>query len=176
MGKRPREAWPLNEEQKALVAENYRLACKFARTHQPPIGMDQDDWNSECLHRLCVCASSYDKNIGPFSTYAYASMIRHRWHLYAYATYERRDIRKTQRLGKLGSEIPARDESDWRGMVEEAREWLAMLQTRERFVVRLYTGGKTLAEIGREMGLSRERVRQIYERALKRIRAQLKVG
>lgn len=29
MGKRPRESWPLNEEQKQLVAENYRLAFKF---------------------------------------------------------------------------------------------------------------------------------------------------
>jgi RNA polymerase sigma factor (sigma-70 family) len=176
MGKRPRESWPLTEAQKQMVAENWRLALKFCRTHRPPIGFDQDDWQSECLHRLCVAASSYDERIGPFSTYAYTAMQRHRWHLYSYQTYERRDVRRTIALGEFGNALQGKEQENHRELAEDHQHWLAQLQPRERWVVRQYTEGNTLAEIGREMGLSRERVRQIWEKALRRIRAGLKVG
>ena len=57
----------------------------------------------------------------------------------------------------------------------ETKKALASLSEREREVVRRRFGldgleTETLAEIGREMGISRERVRQIQERALQRLR------
>jgi RNA polymerase primary sigma factor len=58
---------------------------------------------------------------------------------------------------------------------EEIARTLATLEERERDVIRLYFGidegiAHTLDEIGQRMGLTRERVRQIKERAIKRLK------
>jgi RNA polymerase primary sigma factor len=58
---------------------------------------------------------------------------------------------------------------------EDVERTLATLDQREREVIRLYFGideglAHTLDEIGRRMGLTRERVRQIKERAIRRLK------
>ena len=58
---------------------------------------------------------------------------------------------------------------------QEIRETLATLKDRERKVIQMYFGidreySLTLNEIGDEFGLTRERVRQIKEKAINRLR------
>ena len=60
-------------------------------------------------------------------------------------------------------------------LTDEVGRALQHLQPRERHVLTLYYGigheeGMTLEEIGRGMNLTRERVRQIKEKALSRLR------
>ena len=67
------------------------------------------------------------------------------------------------------------DDAIRRDLAESLEDWLSPLDTREREVVRLRFGlstdhEHTLAEIGRRLGLSRERVRQIERRALAKLR------
>jgi len=70
-------------------------------------------------------------------------------------------------------DAPLRREDDGSGNIAH---WIAQLPGRQRFVLeRRYglndTGVQTLAEIARQMGLTRERVRQIQSEALKKLRS-----
>jgi RNA polymerase sigma factor (sigma-70 family) len=58
---------------------------------------------------------------------------------------------------------------------EHIEEWLAKLSPNERYVVQMRFGlnggeGKTLNSIGKEFGITRERVRQIENQALAKLR------
>jgi len=73
------------------------------------------------------------------------------------------------------TEAPPDETVSVEGQMEAVREALTRLRDREARVLRLYFGfdGReplTLAEIGTEMGITRERVRQIKEKALSRLR------
>ncbi|MFH1843629.1 MAG: RNA polymerase sigma factor RpoD/SigA [bacterium] len=62
-----------------------------------------------------------------------------------------------------------------RGLSEDVRRSLSVLTDREALVIALYYGlgyeeALTLQEIGQRMGLTRERIRQIKERALEKMR------
>ena len=61
---------------------------------------------------------------------------------------------------------------------EELLQMLALLTTRERMVITLRFGigdgqSRTLLEVGKELGISRERVRQLEVVALKKLRSKL---
>jgi RNA polymerase primary sigma factor len=65
-----------------------------------------------------------------------------------------------------------------RGLREDVRRSLKVLSERERKVIILYFGlgyedALTLQDIGQRMGLTRERIRQIKERALEKMRGSL---
>jgi RNA polymerase primary sigma factor len=67
-------------------------------------------------------------------------------------------------------------EEDEREVPEQVQAMLACLTEREQQVIILHfglSGGVQhhgYAEIGRELGISRERVRQLYERAIEKLR------
>ena len=70
-------------------------------------------------------------------------------------------------------DVPARRDDDGSGNIAR---WIALLPDRQRFVLeRRYglndAGVQTLAEIAQQMGLTRERVRQIQSEALQRLRS-----
>ena len=76
-------------------------------------------------------------------------------------------------------EQPAPDERVLRrGLAEDVRRSLSVLTRREAHVITLYYGlgheeALTLQEIGERMGLTRERIRQIKERALEKMRGSV---
>ncbi len=76
-------------------------------------------------------------------------------------------------------EQPAPDERVLRrGLAEDVRRSLSVLSSREAHVITLYYGlgheeALTLQEIGERMGLTRERIRQIKERALDKMRGSV---
>lgn len=84
--------------------------------------------------------------------------------------------------GTLGELLPDSDAAPTdeevirRDLERHVRHALDVLDPRERRIVRQYFGidsgdGSTLESIGQEMGLTRERVRQLKERAMGKIRA-----
>jgi RNA polymerase primary sigma factor len=65
-----------------------------------------------------------------------------------------------------------------RGLREDVRKSLSVLSEREAMVIILYFGlgyeeAQTLQEIGQRLGLTRERIRQIKERALDKMRGSV---
>lgn len=128
------------------------------------------------MHRLCIAATSYDKKIGPFSTYAFLSMLRNRWHLYTFQTYGKRDCRRTVAIGDDATWLMDQRNYCSDADREDAKYCLSLMDEREIKIVSRRVEGETFADIGRSMGICRERVRQIYDRALERVRRQLKVG
>jgi RNA polymerase sigma factor (sigma-70 family) len=91
----------------------------------------------------------------------------------ANAEEDTRDLREL-----ISDRVTASPEEDvlQRELADSIEERLAPLETREREVVRLRFGlstdhEHTLAEVGRRLGLSRERVRQIEQRALAKLRS-----
>jgi RNA polymerase nonessential primary-like sigma factor len=75
-------------------------------------------------------------------------------------------------------DVPAKREDEGSGNIAR---WIAQLPPRQRFVLeRRYglndAGVQTLAEIAQQMGLTRERVRQIQVEALKRLRTFAEAG
>jgi RNA polymerase primary sigma factor len=78
-------------------------------------------------------------------------------------------------LANLIADRNATDPQAESRLPDEVLESLANLEDRERLVIELRFGltdgdGKTLQEIGRQLGLTREGVRQIEQRALKKLR------
>jgi RNA polymerase primary sigma factor len=74
--------------------------------------------------------------------------------------------------------LPARDEELRRLLSERGNQLLQLLTTRERAVIQLRLGlldgrVRTLEEVGREFGVTRERIRQILSEALAKLRDYL---
>ena len=162
----------LTSDQQKLAADNIRLAYKFAKKNSPPGGMDQDEWVSECLHRLCLAARTYKPELGwRFSTYA-VRCLRTGWcSVQTHNTRGMRDYRLRRTIGELATNIP--DYSEPRTCPDEVRAQLdgllSTLPERERLVLKSRAQEKTLTEIGKELGITRERVRQIQERGISRL-------
>jgi RNA polymerase primary sigma factor len=84
------------------------------------------------------------------------------------------DAKLLDYLSDESSAAPDVDVVD-RALTDTVQEALGGLRDREATVLRMYFGfdgadALTLEEIGKQMGITRERVRQIKEKALKRIR------
>lgn len=83
--------------------------------------------------------------------------------------------------GLLESSLPSPEEEHRRReLKEEIKKVLKILTDEERYIIRELFGiseipkpPKSLSAIGREMGISRERVRQLKERALHKLRLQI---
>jgi RNA polymerase sigma factor (sigma-70 family) len=162
----------LTPEQQRLAADNVGLAYQFASKNSPPGGMDYEEWESECLLRLCLAAGTYRPEMGwKFSTYAVRCLQSGWCHVQVHNTREMRDYRRRLTIGEM--DVHIRDRSEKGACLNEVRAQLdallARLPERERLVLRGRANGKFLTEIGRELGITRERVRQIQERALFRL-------
>ena len=76
-------------------------------------------------------------------------------------------------LADAGATV-ADEQFDKESLAIEVRRTLALLPERERLILRMFYGidypEQTVEEIGEKLGLSRERVRQIKEKTLKKIR------
>lgn len=175
---------PLTPERRDLALANVRLAYRLASLLWPSVRprLDQEETRAAALLGLCRAAGLYDPARGTkFSTYA--------WHCVRTAvldaarhggtvsvSYRRAsaspDAARAARwraspLGE-GPDVEAPPEpcplaaADAAREAGRVREAVARLPGRQARAVRLYYwDGKTLAEAGRELGLTRERVRQI---------------
>jgi RNA polymerase sigma factor (sigma-70 family) len=128
---------------------------------------------------LLKCAKLRDVNRGSLSTYAYRA-VKHA----AYSAHgRRRDMARSTLIKCLDwqrvvadircPEEPCRA-AERAELIAEVRKSLAALGERDALILRLRfgldgSGGMTLEECGRELGITKERVRQLEMRALRRI-------
>jgi DNA-binding CsgD family transcriptional regulator len=83
--------------------------------------------------------------------------------------------------GQFGAHIPGERTMYLRMFHEQLREALDTLSDREAFVITMRFGlgddqPKTLGEIGKALGLTRERVRQIESRSMSKLRHKTRSG
>ena len=176
-----------------LIEANLRLVVAVARQYQGQ-GLSMEDMVSEGNIGLMKAAAKYDATRGlRFAGYAVVFIRRQIEKALKAESSERRVESRANGQTRsvdapLGSKnnvnllsvladsnAPMADERIYSAAVEKAAEHaLAMLEGRESLVVNAYFGidrdGITMAEIAQEMGLKRERVRQIRNRAIRRMR------
>jgi RNA polymerase sigma factor (sigma-70 family) len=150
----------------------YFLAGKFARNY----GRDErEETRCEALLALSYAASRYDPARGvPFENYA-ALVIKH-----ALADHARRNQKRRALFAAPAQDddpepadhrhAQAGDDADRVELAELIRRTLPPRLAEVLFAV---AEGVTLEEIGRRFGVTRERVRQLKEKAAERIRASL---
>ena len=171
--------------QNRIIQSNLRLVVSIAKRHLRP-GRTNDLFElvSDGNMALMRAVDKFDYARGfRFSTYASWAITRH------FARSLPEEYQQSDRFQTGTEEVlaVARDHRDVADTEEAARKQraaavagvLRLLDARERSVVERHFGldggdaGRTLEDIGRELGISKERARQIEQRALKKLRDAL---
>jgi RNA polymerase sigma factor for flagellar operon FliA len=188
-----------------LVEAHIGLARKAAR-HARIVGLDDpDDAYSDALLGLWTAARRYDETRGvPFGSFAWPRMVgavgdgrRERDHV-SRAVRARGGVPVVASLDAqvyvgrdssghsltLADVLPDPHDAledadtaatDWERHVELAR-WVEQLPADDRYVIQGLLDGRTLAEIGAELGVTESRACQISSRATDRLRWALHQG
>ena len=153
-----------------LIEKNLRFVVTIARSYQGK-GLSMDDLISEGNLGLMKAAAKYDARRGiRFVNYA--------------VVFVRQNIEKALERESDEQRMESSQEPQSRPVDEKKEavfeDALVLLNEREQQVIRLYYGLQcdtlTMAEIGEKMGLKRERVRQIRDRALRRLKVGMRKG
>jgi RNA polymerase sigma factor (sigma-70 family) len=184
-GPAPGRRAPLTPAQRAQVADNLNIARWAVRNYIPtlrPGGPDFDDAVSVAFLGLVEAARRYDPGRASFMRYAlyWCRAGLRRW----WAARHRRGLRQVGRAARVvsldrdlggrriaaGLRAPAADPGD-RHDTEVVLRALSDLPNRHREAVDLtLLQGLTLAQAGRHLGVSGERVRQVREQAVRLVR------
>jgi len=159
-----------------ITRANLRLVASVARRHLRP-GLSLDELMSDGTVTLMRAVEGFDLHAGNrFSTYAtFALMKGFARSVPAMQARRHRD----QVDPRLFHDLPdARSDQRLHGFLhrEEISALLARLSEREQYIIRAHYGLDSIApstfeEVAREMGLSQQRVRQIEQTALAKLRA-----
>jgi RNA polymerase sigma factor (sigma-70 family) len=169
-----------------IVMGNRKLIFRAVRRWMPPTSL-ADDMVGDCQIVLIQAVAAYNPWMGiRFSTYAFTCLMRALSRLSQKQAGDR--LARSMPLESLPDGEP-RDEgtdetpnSRLNRVDEFLRDGNDLLSTREkkvlarRFSLDEATKGGTLEQVGRELGLSKERVRQVQASALGKLRAALGVG
>ncbi len=169
----------LTNTQQKLAEDNIGLAYYFANKYRPPEGLDRDEWQLECLYRLCRAACTYTPGLGAFTTYAHKAMFNQRIKLNIKARQAKRDTSREATLtDAAASRLAAPEQPETVDNRDYIRACLGSLSLRERVVLLRNAQGMTIRELGERLGVSYQRVQQIHARALYLIRKErgIKVG
>lgn len=166
-----------------LIEANLRLVVSIARGLVSPNTEEFDEALANGNMALVRAVDLFDFGKGfRFSTYAYRAISR------AVVAMLQSDHRSGQRVmvdGGQAAESLVRDDAEPHRLEEEAlqtcefvEELVRQLSPREQHVVKARFGlagtaheeGQTLSAIGAELGLSKERVRQLQVKALRKLR------
>lgn len=189
LSKRWREKKDVNARNK-LVQSNLKFAANIAKNYKG-LGLSYSDLIQEANAGLFKAADKFEPELGnKFISYAVnwiresiLSALKKRNSLPSeelpveyneLETYEEADYIDE----KMSDDIYIEDNSDSekeKDINTVVNLLLKDLTPREQFIVTKYSGigerkPKTLEEIGNELGLTKERVRQIYEKAMKKLR------
>lgn len=160
------------EEKQTLVLDNLRLAYKIARKYRKS-GKEYDDVVSDALCGLVEAAERFDPiKCTAFSTFASKTIHG----LVKNGIRQRLRERFTISIESIWPcEIENPEIVDYRNddriSLETAEHLHEVLDAREFKIVSGHLlESKTLREIGREIGLSRSRMSQIFKRAIGKLR------
>ena len=181
----------MTKEQDKLVTANMGYVVTLARQYKSEI-LSTDDLVSEGAIGLMKAAEKYDASKGkPFVTFA-APYIRRTIEKAISRLTTDIDTRSTDESLPIGSRNNftllnvLEDKSAMKAdatveestLTDDLLKCLDVLNEREQRVINLYYGNgyerQTMAEIAETMGLKRERVRQVRDQALRKLRKEAK--
>ena len=181
----------MSKEQDKLVTANMGYVITLARQYKSDI-LSTDDLISEGTIGMMKAAEKYDASKGkPFVTFA-APYIRRATEKAIDRLTNDIDTRSTDESIPVGSRnnftllnvLEDKNAMKADATVEEATltddllQCMNVLNEREQRVINLYYGNgyerQTMAEIAETMGLKRERVRQVRDQALRKLRKEAK--
>ena len=181
----------MTKEQDKLVTANMGYVVTLARQYKSEI-LSTDDLVSEGAIGLMKAAEKYDASKGkPFVTFA-APYIRRAIEKAISRLTTDIDTRSTDESLPIGSRNNftllnvLEDKSAMKAdatveestLTDDLLKCLDVLNEREQRVINLYYGNgyerQTMAEIAETMGLKRERVRQVRDQALRKLRKEAK--
>jgi len=181
----------MTKEQDKLVTANMGYVITLARQYKSDI-LSTDDLVSEGAIGLMKAAEKYDASKGkPFVTFA-APYIRRTIEKAISRLTTDIDTRSTDESLPIGSRNNftllnvLEDKSAMKAdatveestLTDDLLKCLDVLNEREQRVINLYYGNgyerQTMAEIAETMGLKRERVRQVRDQALRKLRKEAK--
>lgn len=169
-----------------LICTSIPLAIKIAREF-PITGTTLEDRIQEAVLTLTRCADRWEPEKSRLSTYLSAAvkfrlcrMIRHERLVRPPYSTPITELRSTEPLVDFANiqedQLPyVVDDHDreHQERLESIRQARLLLPKRLQDVLGSRSKGKTLREIGERLGLSKERVRQLEEEALRLLREQL---
>ena len=181
----------MTKEQDKLVTANMGYVVTLARQYKSDI-LSTDDLVSEGAIGLMKAAEKYDASKGkPFVTFA-APYIRRAIEKAISRLKTDIDTRSTDESLPVGSRnnytllnvledknaVRADAAVEEITLTDDLLKCMNVLNEREQRVVNLYYGNgyerQTMAEIAETMGLKRERVRQVRDQALRKLRKEAK--
>ena len=181
----------MTKEQDKLVTANMGYVVTLARQYKSDI-LSTDDLVSEGAIGLMKAAEKYDASKGkPFVTFA-APYIRRAIEKAISRLTTDIDTRSTDESLPVGSRnnytllnvledknaVRANAAVEEITLTDDLLKCMNVLNEREQRVVNLYYGNgyerQTMAEIAETMGLKRERVRQVRDQALRKLRKEAK--
>lgn len=175
----------LTPEQSALVVQWRPYAIKLANRWWSCYGGNQSDWQSEALLGLCLAALRFDSSRSS-KRGGTANFVSCVWHQVrsklsvflqtrrlAGMRYcpRRREVMRDDRVpddGIMDRRLNHYEDQEVAGLATSCLD-----VTERTIMVERIDGGRTLSEVGRRVGLSRERVRQIQDRAIVKMRSVL---
>ncbi len=147
-----------------------------------------DDAISHASARLVACINAFDVNRGfKFSTYFVRSLILDMYRLNEKAMKREgrpRVFSSTDLSTDVDNDFMTEVIPDTRRLTDnltiDQREIydqvMQFLSSREKDILLMRSGGKTLEEVGNVLGITRERVRQLEAAAMKRLRLAFRTG
>jgi hypothetical protein len=166
---------PMTDEQSKLAGDNASLALWFSSRNLPPIGMSRDEWQAECLYRLCSAAIYFkDNRGGRFSTYATMSFRSGYSEAMSHRLCRIRDARRDVAIPEDFDWVDGSGNYPGRDMERrEARRQVCVLMRClsgiQLEIVLDRLDGKPFADIARERGVSRQYCKEIHRRAVQRM-------
>lgn len=167
----------LSDAERDLAGNWYGFAKAYSRKFPPPPGIDRDDWESECMRALCYTVTKWEPSRGRTFTSYYYLVMKSRYcqlrKLYG--------PQKLQRMTKASSQLGTRDlaclerhgESisvEKLDYPEQARKYLLLLEGQDRIIVSKRILGDSYDEISESIGVAPCKVKNLYNRAIQKIR------
>jgi len=159
----------LTEEQQRIVEENMRLALMMSCKYRPPIGMDREDWQSECMVQLAKAVRWHDPAKGTLSTILDTLVYCHRSTIHV----KNQSVKRGGRCRTVSIDGHGKSDCTLGSFLGRGHDWEAIenhdiylcvlrsLSEREACVVQLKSEGLSHRQIGLHLGVSQQRVTEI---------------
>ena len=174
-----KEVQKLTKEQQEFAVENIGLVYHFMNTHN----IDAEIHEGNMIVKYLNCVMKYDSSVGEFSTYLYNALKHYMGWYNKHMQYKDRYMEnlngsmeeEIMNINGDGTKLTLHDvipdkKAEFTGGVEYSdsiAKFIDKLNPRERQIFEMRCKDYTLQEIGNEVGITRERVRQIIERKIK---------
>ena len=165
--------------EKEHTIENWKpLIIKICRRYTDERPIEDSEMFAECCIKFMRCVELYDATREiKFITYLYAAIEKTCCGLRKKEN-KRKKIEKTDfyfQDNNLKENLIAYEEDyvDHVDNIYNVAKVLALLDTRTQYIMLERSRGRTLESIGSEMGLSKERIRQLIEIGKKKVLAEM---